>query len=116
LRSGRRYRIVGVRRLNVFVDDRNDYLDGWNRKRRDKKDLKGSALDPEDKEDDAQWIAKVNAILRRYYQINPEDLSNQEWSKLFNEWVYLEKQKLDNFETIIKNAVFEVAKAVMGSN
>jgi hypothetical protein len=30
--------------------------------------------------------------------------------------VYLEKQKLDNFETIIKNAVFEVAKAVMGSN
>jgi len=56
----------------------------------------------------------VNAILRLNYSNTPEELSNEAWARLFNEWSYCERLKNKTLELVIKNAVSEVAASVFG--
>lgn len=59
-------------------------------------------------------MAKAFALIRSNFNRDPETLTDDEFSKLLNEALWLEKFRGDVLEARMKKAVFEVAKAVFG--
>ena len=62
---------------------------------------------------DGQWIAKINALLRFHYKVEPERLSDREWAKLFNEYVYVRDVGLRDSGQVMKSALAEVLGKMM---
>lgn len=58
-------------------------------------------------------MAKVDAILRYHYpRIDVDSLEFEEWTKLYNEYLYVTNRKNQDLEIIMKSAFAEtLAKA-----
>jgi hypothetical protein len=53
-------------------------------------------------------FSEVNAILRREYGINPKTLKDKEWTALYAEYKYTEKQRYDLLVSANKQALAEI--------
>ena len=74
-------------------------------------------LEDESKEDH-QFIQKINALLRSHFiGVNPEKLSNNEWAKLYQEYLYVKHTDLENLYKVIeganKKALVEILSQVL---
>jgi hypothetical protein len=50
----------------------------------------------------------VNALLRFYYQIDPTELSDEAWTELFNEYLFVKQLEHKNEKAILKGTLIEV--------
>jgi hypothetical protein len=48
------------------------------------------------------FFAQGDAIIRRYYQVNPETLSDNAWAKYIAEWQFTEQYEKDKTDANIK--------------
>jgi hypothetical protein len=71
-------------------------------------------LNPDDEE--KNQLEKMDAIIRVEMGIDPNNISDTEWAKLFQEWVYVQRVKNNALEKILEKtfteALFKVAKAI----
>lgn len=60
-------------------------------------------------EDDAPgWIDKVNAIIRVHFGIkNPDELSDEEWAKYYQDYMWVKEYERKQIKNIIKSAIAE---------
>lgn len=56
----------------------------------------------------------MNAVLRREYGIRPERLTDKAWVKLYAEYRFTEKQRLENLRLTVRSALVEVLNAAFG--
>ncbi len=77
-----------------------------------KKLIDGFWLNPEDKEDPEKWHRKIDAILRVTFKENPEDLSDEDWAKRFQEWNYVNRLQQITQAAMLKKVLFEVATEI----
>ena len=58
----------------------------------------------------------MDAIIRVELGIDPDNISDKQWAKLFQEWVYVQRVKNNALEKILEKtfteALFKVAKAI----
>lgn len=53
-------------------------------------------------------MAQVNAILRREYGVDPVTLGDESWLRLYAEYKYTEKQRIENTRVAFKSSLIEV--------
>jgi len=67
-------------------------------------------------------LEKIDAVIRVHFGINPDELSTDEWAKLFQQWVYVQRAQLSAqeamFEATLSRVMYKVAndvfKAIQG--
>jgi len=53
-----------------------------------------------------QWdISRIDAVIRLEYGIDPENISQEDWIKYFNEWLFVQQVKADFITQAIKKAL-----------
>lgn len=60
-----------------------------------------------DTEDADKWIEKINAVIRVTFRINPEELSDIEWTQRFQEAMYVRRIELEGQKTMFKEVLFD---------
>jgi hypothetical protein len=52
-------------------------------------------------------------VLRKEYNIDPDTLSDDEWAKLYAEYLYIQKTKFQNLKTAFVAALTEVISQIL---
>lgn len=55
----------------------------------------------------------MNAVLRVHYGIDPNELSDEDWARKFQDWIYVTRSEHMALEIIMQNALRKVAKEVL---
>lgn len=61
-------------------------------------------------------MQKVSAIIRVELGIDPDTLSDEEWAKYFNEWVYTQQIKSKLEAEVMETAVLKALAKAFGKN
>lgn len=71
-------------------------------------------MNPED--ETGQELAKINAILRVKFGVEPETLTNEQYAQLFQEWAYVQKVESKTQENAFRKVMQEVLMAVFSTS
>lgn len=58
----------------------------------------------------------INAILRYYYSIDPDTLSEDEWIRLYAEYRFVRRNELKEMEITMHNALAEIVNKLFGKD
>ena len=58
-------------------------------------------------------IEGINAVLRYHYRIDPDDLDDDDWLKLYAEYRLVRKNELKEYEAAVHNALAEVVNKLL---
>ena len=89
-----------------------DWKNGYRSPIELKKLIDGFWLNPEDEKDPEKWTHKIDAIIRVIFKENPEELSDEDWAKRFQEWNYVNRLQLTTQEAMFKKVLLEVASKI----
>ncbi|WP_228235935.1 hypothetical protein [Allomuricauda sp. M10] len=59
-------------------------------------------------------MEQVNAIIRRYYNLDPDKLSDEQWARIYNEFLYTEEIRLTNLKNVFTAALTKVLNEAFG--
>ncbi len=64
-------------------------------------------------------MQKIDAIIRVHFNINPEELSDEDWAKLFQQWVYVSRIQMNAQQAMLegtfKKVLIEVVNDVFAA-
>jgi hypothetical protein len=63
-------------------------------------------LNPED--NTGHDLEKIDAILRVHFNIKPDELSVDEWAKLFQQWVYVQRIQFNSQQLALEETLTKV--------